>query len=65
MLTSTGISGLSHVQLQVLADVGEEVVVCVKVGNYLIPVIELVLPVVAVYIVHWRLEGNTQYTHGM
>ena len=51
-------SGLPHVQLHVLADVGEEVVVGVQVRDDLVAVVELVLAVMAVHVVHWRLQGT-------
>ena len=45
----------SHVVLQILTDVREEVVVGIQMTNDLVTIVELVGAVV-VNIVHWRLE---------
>ena len=55
-LTLASSTGLPHVELHVLTDVGEEVVVGVQVRDDLIAIVELALTMVAVDIVHWRLE---------
>ena len=52
-------SDSSHVVLQVLTDVGEEVVIGVQMTDDLIAIVELVGAVV-VDIVHWRLERGRE-----
>ena len=57
VLTLAGGAGLPHVQLYVMADVGEEVIVSVKMGDDLTAIVKLVLAVMTVHINHWRLQG--------
>lgn len=58
VLTLAGGAGLPHVQLYVMADVGEEVIVSVEMGDDLIAIVELVLAVMTVHMIHWRLQGE-------
>ena len=58
VLTLAGNAGLPHVELHVLADVGEEVIVSVEMGDDLIAIVELVLAVMTVHMIHWRLQGE-------
>ena len=62
-LTVNEHSDPSHVVLQILTDVREEVVVGVQMTNDLVAIVELVGAVV-VNIVHWRLERGGEGSEG-